>query len=371
MVLAICATYYHLFNILQLKRTLLKEREVDLVLTATSSFAGYKDRLVQSGLFRKVEFSSIGNVTFSVEINEIRDPAKRSRQFMEHLEKGTGLDFDADYTDLYIPLDDWLNKLIYYCLVQNGMGPAIHLYDEGTASYTLDFAERLKNEVFPHERFGKHALRENISELLLYAPELCSVKHPFPVNKLPGIDLQSEDIESIRAYFNAIFPYRSLPLRRFIYFESGSYLDYQPGLDIEILDQIAQITGKEDIAVRLHPRATMNRFSRRGYHVMPEDNMPWEIVTLNEELDKRIFVSNISTAALTAHTVFGINIPTINLFRMDPVERSLYTRQKSFSESYKLQEKVLNEHTKCFFAPKNIREAKEIIRYLEKEKYKK
>lgn len=51
MILAYCATYYHLFNMIQL--TLLKDQEAGIVLSADTDFAPYEERLQKSGLFRR------------------------------------------------------------------------------------------------------------------------------------------------------------------------------------------------------------------------------------------------------------------------------------------------------------------------------
>ena len=361
MVLAYCTTYYHLFNVIQLKLTLLDREEVDLVLSSDSDFSLLAERLRKSDLFHDVILSPVKNVVWSREYNEYPERQKKT-WFLEMVKKGHGLPLCGDYSDIYIGLDDPYNKFLYYCLVSGGMQPTIHLYDEGTASYVLSFCgERLKNDGIPHQEFAEHQFGANISELLVYAPEWCEGHNPFPAHQIPKVERSNPQV---RDCFNRIFSYRNFPSQHYIYFEGGCFQDLLPTQDIEILDRLADFVGKERIAVKLHPRTTRDRFTRRGYYVMPQENVPWEIYALNEDLENRVYLSNSSTAALTPHIIFGLTTPSINLFRLDLLERSLYTRQKAFPAVYKMQEELLNQNQPRFFAPASEEELKNVLFYL-------
>ena len=361
MVLAYCTTYYHLFNVIQLKLTLLDNEEVDLVLSSDSDFDLLAERLRTSGLFHDVFLSPVKNVVWSREYNEYPE-GKRKTWFLEAVKKGHGLPLCGDYSDLYIGLDDPYNKFFYYCLVARGMQPTVHLYEEGTASYVLSVCgTRLKNDGIPHQEFSENQFALNISEMLVYAPEWCEGRNPFPVHQIPKIERSNPRIKD---YFNGIFPYQHFPSQRYIYFEGGAFQDFLPTQDIEILDQLAAFIGKDQIVVKLHPRTTKDRFSRRGYYVMPQENVPWEVYALNEDLERRVYLSNASTAALTPHIIFGLTTPSINLFRLDLLEHSLYTRQKAFPAVYKMQEELLNQNRPRFFAPANEEELKNVLLYL-------
>lgn len=362
MVLAYCTTYYHLFNIIQLKLTLLKSQDIDVVVSADADFKPYENRLQQSKLFRRVILSEIKNVIWTREFNELPG-AEQENWFVKHVQVGHGLPLDEDYTDLYIGLDDAYNKFLYYCLVTRGMRISIHLFDEGTASYVLPFMARLDTDHIPHSQFNSQEFGRNINELLLYEPSLRTEALPFPVSRIPMVNRNSP---AVCDCFNAIFPYRYFPSQRYIYFEGGCFQDFVPTMDIEVLEQLAEIVGKENIVVKLHPRTTRDRFTRRGYHVMPQENVPWEIYVLNEDMGGHVYLSNASTASLTTHTVFGINTPAVNLFRLDLLEHTLYTRQKSFSTTYKSQEKLFNQDKPCFFTPRSLHELRSILQYLER-----
>lgn len=362
MILARCATYFHLFNLIQLKLTLLKDQDVDIVLSLDTDFSFHENSLKESGLFHRVIRSDVSNILWTKEFNECSEENRES-WFLDKLKQSCGSIPDEDYSDFYFGMDDAYNKFLYYCMVEMGMRPALHMFDEGTASYVLPFTKRIQVDHIPHSHFGEQAFLKNIKELLLYAPELRSGNLPFPVNKIPSIDRNSSEVRKI---FNMIFGYKpGLTLRRYIYFEGGCFNDNMGTMDIDILNQVAEIIGKDNIAVKLHPRTVNDRFTRRGYYVMPNQNIPWEMYAINEELENHVYISNSSTAALTTRTIFGINTFTVNLFNLDLLEHTLYTRQKNFSGSYKLQEQLFNKDGICFFSPKNANELKVILKYLE------
>lgn len=361
MVLAYCTTFFHLFNIIQLKLTLLANEKVDLILSSDTNFRTLQTNLVKSGLFENVIISPIKNGVWSREYNECPDE-KKTKLFVSLVAKGSGLPIQNSYQDLYFGLDDPYNKFLYYCLAQKGNPPKVHLFDEGAASYVLSYKQRIKTDKIPHNMFPGVELEKNFCESLLYAPELCEGFGDLPVNQIPKIDRNDE---KSKAVFNSIFVHTKLSSERYVFFEGGAFQDWLPTFDIEILDQFAKIVGKENILVKLHPRTISDRFSRRGYHVMKAENVPWEIYALNESIEDRVCISNASTAALTLYTIFSLKIPCINFFKMDFLEKSIYTRQKVFPQIYRIQEKLFNKDKPTFFSPSNFEELRKIITYLE------
>lgn len=364
MVLAYCTTYYHLFNIIQLKLTKLSNENVDLLLSSDVDFTTLEKPLKKSGLFNNVILSPIKNVFWCKEFNEIKS-FERSSYFFSKVKSGHGLAIDEYYEHLYIGLDDAYNKFLYYCLSKNTDNVAVHFYDEGTASYVTSISERLKKDGIPHDHFGRKNFNLAIKEILLYAPEIRIVKDVYPVNPIPKIDRHNMDIKTI---FNSIFSYHEFTEKKYIYFESASFQDFMPTMDIDVLDMVANIVGKENIVIKLHPRTKNDRFTRRGYSVMPSENLPWEIYAMNESVEDKVFLSNASTAALTSKIIFDVSIHTINLFKMDLLEKTLYTRQKDFPEVYKMQETLFNHDKLCFFAPEDENGLTRIIKYIERNK---
>lgn len=186
MILAYCTTYYHLFNVIQLKRTLLKDFDVDLVLSSDTEFKLNMNFLENSNLFRKITFSPVKNVLWTRNFNECSS-LEQSSWFIRNVKKGPQLPLEKDYTDLYIGLDDAYNKFLYYSLVEQGMNLNIHFFEEGTASYVLSIMDRAKKDNIPHEYYKEKSFISHIKEILLYEPNICSIKFPFAVNRIPSI----------------------------------------------------------------------------------------------------------------------------------------------------------------------------------------
>ena len=110
--------------------------------------------------------------------------------------------------------------------------------------------------------------------------------------------------------------------------------------------------------VKLHPRSVINRFDQ-DFYVLPMDGIPWEVYTLNYQMDQKILVS-ISCATMTSSKLmFGDEPRSLMLFPI--VENKII--EKSTGKSYFTKERVKkiqdqkqlydNENQFCIVASKD------------------
>lgn len=201
----------------------------------------------------------------------------------------------------------------------------IHIIDEGYSSYLSSFWNS-HNSISIFHKFSNFLLSgrrdflyRNITEALFFAPELLHVQLPFPIKRIVKEDFKI-CVDQLRD-INAIFNYdRSENVKdgQFIFFEECFSFDDGNNNDLEIVELISTIVGKENLKIKLHPRSKTDRFSTLGYEVMKSAKYPWEVYALNNA-DKRITLLAYSSGALMNYLFLSrSNMKSIMLYNAIP-----------------------------------------------------
>lgn len=223
----------------------------------------------------------------------------------------------------------------------------IHIFDEGYSSYLSSFwcshksistFHKISNMILSGK---KDYLYRNIEETLFFAPELLHIKLPFPVRRMIKEDfaINKKQLRSI----NYVFGYDSSKNdgeNQFIFFEECFSFDDGNNSDLEIVEWISSIVGKEKLKIKLHPRSKTDRFSRLGYDVMTTAQYPWEVYALNNA-NKRITLIAYSSGALINYLFFSRSkMKSVFLYNVFPdkynhmAEKELQLWFKEFQSMY-------------------------------------
>lgn len=361
MILFRCCTFGQLINIINIKTTLYKEEKADLMLAATTDFSEIIEGLENTGIFENIilsEDNTEDNKRYSCStIEEKIGYLKKPSSFIKYVE------LPNVYTDFFSYSMVLYSQMIYYYLLECGMKPKIHLYEEGMYNYVEDPYERAELNNLSHKCYGKSAFMENVVEQLLYEPELYSATKPsWELNKIPKIDYKNE---SVKALYNSIMKYSELPKEKYIFLEEAYVWDRIDARDIENLNELAEIVGKDNIIVKMHPRNPINRFAPLGYKVIENSKTPWEMTMLNCDLSDKVLVTISSNASITAKIIFDMPMTTIHLFKTVCFGRNNAQKKKPY---VKFLEKLIaycNREQLSFFVPNSKEELKEMIKYIE------
>ena len=236
MILFECKTYFHLINAINICMSN-SYKDVDLILTTDTDFSNYIEAISKSGVFKNIFSLKFGGsvfgrrydtLTYDEQENYFRHPEK----FVEAIELN-------DYSDYYIGLDDSYSKLFYYYMVNQLKHTVnVHLYDEGSGSYSMNFRDRLAKDKMNHKSYGIYDFSQNIVELLLYVPEwygCCNQK--FDINAMAKINIS----DSVSAVLKSIFGTISLPEQKFIYLEGGAFYDGNFSQDFDLIIYVASV----------------------------------------------------------------------------------------------------------------------------------
>lgn len=355
-----CESVFQLFNSIIIRLTLKENMDCDVLFTEHTDFGEIPERIRQSGIFKKV-YESDCNVLEKEywNLNEDEQIERFSNPLLFFQDNPP---VDQAYDEMFIPIDHLCLKMIYYFLLREKGKPNLFMYEEGLRSYTMNVAEKQKvvstndEAVFREDAFGN-----SILGLYLYKPELHLIDVPYEKISIPGNFADREDIKNA---MNTIFSIPPAPEEKYIYFEESYLHDRIVSNDFELLEMVAEIVGKQNIIVKRHPRNPYDRYTPRGYKIMREANVPWEVYFFNERVKDKIFITVASTASLTQFLVFNMFIPTIHLIKMfnatSPLmkDQGFYSFYKNFLDTY-------NAKKQTIYTPYSQKDCQEIIRFLQ------
>ena len=113
-----------------------------------------------------------------------------------------------------------------------------------------------------------------------------------------------------------LFETENCPQEKYIFFEQCFNDDGGVVNDIEIIDHIAELVGKENIIIRLHPRSRVDRFSVFGYNVVQPSGALWEATLLKNNFENKVFITIDSTAIFSSNKLLESNQKIIILDKL-------------------------------------------------------
>lgn len=358
MILFRCDSVYQLMNAIQIKISLLKNREADLILSDHTDFHQMIPRLKQTGLFR-----NIFPLSSKEDAQKYWDLSKKEKQEISHNpETFADISFlNGEYTDFYISFDTAYAKLMYYAMVKKGMQLKVHLFEDGMATYICDVEKRCGEDGMDHKYYGEKAFLRNIEQLLLYAPGLFTGPIPkFPIRPIPAISYEQKEVCDL---YIKIFGMPDFPEEPYVFLEEAFVDDQIPSNDLELCMELAEIIGKENMIVKLHPRNRMNRFKEYGFKTMEQSSVPWEIFLMCNDIQKKIMFTISSNASITSKLIFHKNMNTVMLYNMFIGKTWLMTN-KNFEQYHNQALREFNKERKCIYCPKSFQEVREILLYI-------
>lgn len=362
MVLFQVSTHFQLICAINVKVQLLPEIEADLHLDDTSDFSWIKEKLEKSGLFRHIETSE--QVQKSIEIR--KEISKKRNKVLHEIPDIWGFQYECAYTDIYFGHDMIPNKWYYYHLLKKGVVPEVHILDEGMSTYYKDIRAVAKYDLIDHSKYGKNSYFNHLKEQMLFLPDGYMLKNTtWSITQIPPVNLLVKNVLS-QIYCSYGL---EIPKERYIYLASGGYEEGYFHNELDLVNQIAEIVGKENIVIKQHPRHKLDIYSQFGYKVWnDESGMPWEILLLGNDTSNQVYLTLFSNAALSPVTVLGRSQYTVYLYHLflGTDRHGLFGKNAKMSFSYLDKIKTLiNEEQKYIFVPKTEIDLRETIRYVD------
>lgn len=359
--LFICESPYQLLNILSIKYHYYPDATADLIITKSTNLSRYREKLESSGMFQKIILS---NFDSKVDLKKIREISIKKRTlFPEKYEHA--LELEARYTDYFLPvLKHPYYQMIYYQLVKKGCQPSVFIFEDGATSYTDNSEARM--EIDHHLYPLNKQFTNNISALFLYRPDCYCGNLEVP--KIPIPQILGEEtgfVDLIRFIFGDC----QIPSARYLFFNECFARDGQVSTDIQILDSIAELVGKENIAVKLHPRSGGDEkiYQLHGYQIFSENDSPWEISVLSPKFKDKILMSVSSNTIYTPLFVSNVHIYAISLLNVMKLPSRPHAKTWEFHTFINKVQQIMDRECNDFYRPNTMSELKNIIQFIEGE----
>lgn len=213
-----------------------------------------------------------------------------------------------------------LTKILGSLLRKKNPAIRLTLYEEGLVTYTTLFASGDAPTSLYSRFIDKEGLLSKVDIVYVCHPRLLTWQ---PINgkvvQIPHIDKTNKAYVEL---LNKIFDYHSSSVdiydKKVIFFEESHSFEGFDVPDIEIVNQIADTIGKENIMIKIHPRNPENRFAKLGYKTNTNISIPWELLLLNQEFTDKIFVTISSGAVVSPFLYMGMPCITYSLLNCLP-----------------------------------------------------
>jgi len=225
----------------------------------------------------------------------------------------------------------------------------IGMFEDGFSTYSNYTGDFLLQGGF--KGYARRFFR-NMSFIYSFAPELFEWKPRCEI-KVVKRELKKETLDRL----NRIFDYASLEDKydaKVIFFEESFVADGREFDDLELVDLIADIVGKENIYVKIHPRNPVNRFKEKGYKTNENTAVPWELIACNTDMSEKILVTVSSSAVMNTFFMLGEGVTAYMLYECTDYPDAIPTG------ILPLQEKCCKAHRDIFIIP----ESKESLKKL-------
>lgn len=357
-ILAVCGTVFQLLIALQLRLEEYSKDEFSIVLVRTNEqMCEIATRLKTSYLVKQCFlWTRVPRFGWKSRIEKIEENifvGKRdSSEFPLQIE-----------CDLLLLGNSFAENEEIYVRVINKKNVRIRLLEDGTINYTKHFGQQwMKPEkiLTRVRRELLHPIYKKVEGLYLFHPELADENlqmKTFPVPSFLSIKEEYlQEINRIFGYDKSVDQYNE----HFIFFEESYFADGKNIDDVSIIEKVARIVGKDNIIIKIHPRNAINRFERLGYKTSKNNQVPWELVTLNQSIRGKCLISISSGAVINSWLLTDAEYTGIMLLHCFP---EIYQNSDiAYQSIYDTCSKICAANSKRLKMPSNIKEFEQIIK---------
>lgn len=331
-ILIVVNTYYQLIIAINLKQTLLKYENVDLIVSNVSvSSDVICNNLKMINCFNNVEFFDVKCVFLKKNLFE---------KIMLLTNTVTGK-FHNIFSDIN-KIDNNYNEILFYNIdyfittlsVMNKNCCNLSRFEEGYVSYYYSQPKPSKKVQLI---FNYKILDKCMDKYYFFEPDLATVSdYNYNYQQMPKIDANNKELVTI---LNKTFGVETLEDKydkKYIFFEQCFLDDGIEMQDFELVMKIAEIVGKENLMVKLHPRTQKDRF--KEYEIVTNSNtaVPWEVIQMNNDFSDNVFITISSGSVISPKLIFDKDVKTFFLggFMEERLDEKFKDFMHRFSQKY-------------------------------------
>lgn len=352
-----------------IRTTVFKNDTVDLIMYESMPNAKHiYENIKKSGLYRNCYLVTSVLAVGSTKLNR-SDKIKKGIRWIEALidpekavKKNIGNnDYKYDYF-VFCANGIFIDAFYNVCKKSNP-GMVCCRYEGSLTSYLYDHENkksfwREKFETAIKRIFNHFDLTKAAKTYYFFEPELIQFKHNYNLYKIQKITSMSTDIkEKLKKIFE--FEAEDAQIEEpVIAFEDGNLFFMNNDEEIPLYTKAANILGKENFIVKLHPRTPSSRFDN---HIIKTKKSiaPWELYLINQDMSGKIFITCASGSIFTTLVYFGMDVKVILLYRC--LKEKIPLINNNFNDLISL----INQKTgHSVLIPKDINEYNDILNYI-------
>ncbi|MBQ3654461.1 MAG: hypothetical protein II954_08595 [Synergistaceae bacterium] len=337
-VLMICNTYMQVIISLQMKLKLYPDDEADIIISDHSIGADkVAEGLGKTGLFSRVKY--VENYRADYNTN-------RTEKLREIFRLFGG---DSKYYGMLWDENTIYDEICYYNTLRLVWAafsksvrdskregrekiPVCNVFEEGIFCYDMVLSQILsmRKQFWKHRTVslmhlfsvlsGRKDILGRSSNFICFHPEIIDhaeeyKRAGFSFTKLPPL----KPDENFLRILNTVFSYDPSGVKfpqKYIYFATSTDIDGNSVGETELVLRLADIVGRENLLVKMHPRDRRTVYRDNGLTVMENSSVPWEVMQLNHDFSSHAFVSLSSGSVVNIMAMTGESIPSYFLYPM-------------------------------------------------------
>lgn len=343
-VLCVCNTYFQLLTVIQLKHTLLQNDYVAVLLSDHSKNARQIVRNLKTlNCFEAAGFMETKALDYGGH-GLIKKIAGIFSAQDGKLDCGIRL-LDTVIFDEFMYFNNNLSTVaIGECLYRKNNRLACSQYEESILSYDIaarhgnfrELSNRMKAVYLLQMITGKKRVADLCQKFYCYYPE--RYKGKCSTVKIPLLN----ENEAFKKTVSGVFQLdegRLAYKQKYIFFSSvGDFEGGHPIGEVGLAKRIADLVGKENLLVKLHPRDNTGAFEKAGLHIDKNSDVPWEAIQLNYDFSNHVFLTATSTSVLTINLLLAKHpdvyflYPLCDVAGNKAVKPSIEALERLFSE---------------------------------------
>lgn len=361
--LIITNTYYQLIFAIQLRQTFFANDDISLIVSDHSNNSKIvAERIKQEGLF---------NNTFYVESLSFLKKEKKfasARQFVDYCFKKetkssilylNRLD-DLFFDELLVFNVDRYILNIFSTLSFYNKRLSVSHFEEGVLSYNSKLhciiTPKRKIMDFVRRAQGKPQFTKSGENFYCFYPEL--YKGELSPVKVPLIGNNSETTYIIKKVFNVNLSENDYK-EKYIFFTSVyDFEGEHPVGEFELVCKIADLVGKDNMLIKIHPRDRRTIYADNGFKVDKNSNIPWEAIQLTGSFKDKVFLTATSGSVLSGSFMSSDSPRTYYLYELCKIDGNTIAEESRKS----IVDLLSNKKTKTIFSNVRIAESLEDIK---------
>lgn len=320
----ICNTVFQVLVATWINHKYLQDgKDTDIIISNhMNSASDISDRMQQYGEFANAYFVE------SLDVARYRIPKtlfshikkeKNPGEYIKHL-----FGIDVAYDHIFVSNLDGFTKLFFSAAIKENPNISVHIFEDGLSTYSKLFGtwfehsgrpnyDLLRGVVYDYV-FRKKYIKDYVKDIWLLTPEFLQWDPGLPVKTVEKIDPKDEVYLEI---CNKVFGYydsTDVYDRKYIFLEESFFAEGVEMPDVELVNQIAERVGKDNIMVKIHPRNPVNRFAEQGYKTNVDTGIPWELICMNmPNIEQKVLLTISSNSILNPIMIFGIPVKAYSL----------------------------------------------------------